>query len=359
MSTLQVLRHTALLFGFFFTAPISDTDPQGLQIFNSSGESIFFHEVQDPEFCSDFRIQRYHNIDALTWWQGQNLETGVNCGSGFIHTNHAQIAVSAHGLCADAHEFQLTHRGSALMIANEITVANLTHIGGNDNQSIVNSVVHEIDIASGQLLFEWNAADFVPFTATNVPLPIDSTTPWQWFHANAVKVDWDGHLIISSRFTWSIYKVHRITGQILWVLGGKDNQFHGQGNWQFKWQHAPLPLSPNEYLLFDNEFMPGRAKALAHPSRLIRFRLSANFTVTLISSYQHQPNDLLVPFQGNGQLLQDGRVVVGWGPKGYVSIFSSAHNETYDAKLNNSYSNRIYYFPSLPQFVSSSLSLSG
>ena len=54
---------------------------------------------------------------------------------------------------------------------------------------MINGVVQEIDIATGKVLFQWNSADHVPYSQSEQPLPASASTPWDWFHINAVKLD--------------------------------------------------------------------------------------------------------------------------------------------------------------------------
>ena len=48
---------------------------------------------------------------------------------------------------------------------------------------------------------------------------------YDYLHLNSVEVDTDGNLLISARNTWTVYKVDRSTGAVLWRLGGKRSDF--------------------------------------------------------------------------------------------------------------------------------------
>ena len=88
--------------------------------------------------------------------------------------------------------------------------ANLTSIGGAADQAVINGVVQEIDITTGKVLFQWNSADHVPYSASEQPLPASTSTPWDWFHINAVHLDRDGNLLIDSRDTWTAFGNSRV-----------------------------------------------------------------------------------------------------------------------------------------------------
>ncbi len=126
---------------------------------------------------------------------------------------------------------------------------------------MVDGVVQEIDIKTGKLLFQWDSAGRVPYSDSHAPMP-QPGQPSDWFHINAVHLDTDGNLLISSRFTWTIYKVNLRTGAMMWQLGGKHSTFAikaapGQqldsAGEIFAFQHDPEALGGGEYTVFDNE----------------------------------------------------------------------------------------------------------
>src|SRR5205823_12316743 len=119
----------------------------------------------------------------------------------------------------------ITPQNAALVLAYTTARADLTAIGGAADQTVINGVVQEIDIATGKVLFQWNSEDHVPFSESEQPLPSSPDTPWDWFHINAVHLDTDGNLLVDARNTWTTYKVDRTAGEILWQLGGKHSSF--------------------------------------------------------------------------------------------------------------------------------------
>jgi hypothetical protein len=159
---------------------------------------------------------------------------------------------------------------------------------------------------------------------------------YDYFHINAVNLDSDGNLLISGRHTWTIYKVNRQTGRILWRLGGKHTDFTLGPGVRFAWQHNPLPAGANTIRLFDNEnngFPGGRVMA---QSRVIWIHLdTATMRATLVKAITH-PAALSVPAQGNAQALDNGDTFVGWGELGRVSEFDPQGKLVFDATLPGS-----------------------
>jgi hypothetical protein len=353
--------------GYFFISPFGDqsTYANGPEILGPSGNVVWFHAVPQGQEASDFRVQRYHGKPVLTWWQGTGLG-GLASGSDYIYNDHyQQIATvdAGNGLSADGHEFLITPWNTALILAYTSATANLSSIGGPTNQTVINGVVQEIDIATGKVLFQWNSEDHVPFSESEQPLPATANSPWDWFHINAVKIDTDGNYLVDARDTWTAYKVSRATGRIIWRLGGKNSSFKPEAapgqtlnnaGKLFAWQHDPQALGDNTYTFFDNESAgagntgSGATNELGF-SRAITVRLNEwNHTATLIKS-DKQPEGLIAPSQGNAQTTDRGNLVVGWGSLPYFSEFSPSGQLIYNAQFPagvNTY--RAYLLPWSP-----------
>ncbi len=90
------------------------------------------------------------------------------------------------GYYTDFHEFLITPWNTALILAEQMTTANLTSIGGPADQRVFTGIVEEVDVATGRVLFWWNGADHVPYRDIHLPLPSSAAAPWDWFHINAV-----------------------------------------------------------------------------------------------------------------------------------------------------------------------------
>jgi hypothetical protein len=367
-----VLTHGDVGKGDFFVSPFSNqsTYANGPEILDQDGNVVWFKPIPQGEEASDFRTQTYKGQPVLTWWQGTGLG-GLAQGVDYIYNDkYQQIATvkAGNGLSADGHEFLITPWNTALILAYTTATADLTSIGGPSNQTVIDGVVQEIDIKTGKVLFQWNSADHVPYSQSEQPLPKNSkgepdpSSPWDWFHINAVKLDTDGNLLIDARDTWTGYKVDRHNGQILWQLGGKAsaNNFNilaGPGQILNKaglitaWQHDFEAQGHGIYTFFDNE-SAGTANSGDDPitdfglSRAVTVKIDPRtHTATLIKSFD-QPEGLTAPSQGNQQVTGDGNSVVGWGSLPYFSEFAPDGTLLYNAQFPtgvNSY--RVYQFP--------------
>ena len=337
--------------GDIFVSPFGDPTQyaNGAEILSPAGKEIWFHPAPAGQEDSDFRPATLHGQPVLTFWQGVNLG-GVSTGEDLIFNSHyRQIAAvnTGSGLSADGHEFLLTNQGDAWVVSYTTAVADLTSIGGPADQTVIDGVVQEIDVATGKVLFSWNSATHVPYAQSEQPLPASASDPWDWFHLNAVKLTSDGNLLIDARDTWTTYKVSAKTGAIIWQLGGKASSFTlaaapGQSlnnaGEIFAWQHDPEQVGPNTYTVFDNE-SAGTANTGAGATdefsnaRVVTIKIDPQAkTATLIRS-DNQPEDQVASSQGNGQYLSTGGEFVGWGILPYVSEFNAAGKLVFNAQF--------------------------
>ena len=216
-----------------FISPFGDTATyaNGPEILDQKGNVVWFQPVPAGQEASDFRTQTYRGQPVLTWWQGTGLG-GVATGTDYIYNDHyQQIATvnAGNGLSADGHEFLITPQNTALILSYTTATADLSSIGGPSNQTVIDGVVQEIDIPTGKVLFQWNSPDHVPYSQSEQPLPASASTPWDWFHINAVHLDTDGNLLIDARDTWTTYKVDRHSGNDHLAARRQGERLHVQG----------------------------------------------------------------------------------------------------------------------------------
>lgn len=342
--------------GDIFITPTGDsgTYANGPEILDSANNIVWFHPIPQGQTAADFRAQSYDGQSVLTWWQGTGLG-GLSDGTDYIYNQeYQQIAAvkAGNGLTTDGHEFLITPWNTALILSYATATANLTSIGGSADQTVINGIVQEVDISTGRVLFQWNSEDHVPFSQSEQPLPASPSTPWDWFHINAVHVDTHGDLLIDARNTWTTYDVSPWSGNIVWQLGGKNSSFTLQAapgqvldsaNEIFAWQHDPEALGDGYYTFFDNE---SSGTSLLPYSRAVTVRLNRWTHVATLVASENQPEGLLAPSQGNAQTTSNGDLFVGWGALPYFSEFNRLGQLIFNAELPagvNSY--RAYLLP--------------
>jgi Arylsulfotransferase (ASST) len=306
---------------------------RGLLIAERGGDVAWFSPQTQ---VWDFNVQSYKGKPVLTWWHGR---TGPIYGRGncFIaDSSYTQIAEikCGNGLMADMHEFNLTSQGTALVDAYKPQKADLSSVGGKKNGVVVAGVVQEIDIATGEVIFEWNSLDHVPITESmSRPAKGSGTADWpyDYFHINSIDVAWDGDLLVSSRNAWAVYKVGRRDGQVKWRLGGKNSSFAMGPGARFYHQHHVRSVGTGLITIFDNAAAP----QMEPQSRGIIVKLDlTRMTATLQQAFT-SPGKLLATNQGSMQLLPDGRAFVGWGAEPYYTEFDADGSMIMNGQLPN------------------------
>jgi hypothetical protein len=331
--------------GDLFVAPQAGPFQYGPEIVGPFGGLIWFKTVPKNESATDFRVQAYRGKPVLTWWQG-TVNGGVGTGQDEIYNASYQPVATvnaANGLKADLHEFQLTSQNTALVTAYFPVFWDATAAQhGSAHQLLFDSVVQEIDIPTGLVLYQWDSLDHVSVSDSFQPVSSVAGHPWDYFHINSIQQAADGNLIISARNTWGVYDISHQTGAVIWTLGGKASTFKMGPNTAFAFQHDPR-LTGDVITIFDD----GAGPPIVHKqSRGITIKLDTTHdTATLVGQDEHQP-PLLAEFEGSVQPLSNGDQVVGWGGQPFISEFNSKGKSVFDARFadqNASY--RAYRFP--------------
>jgi Arylsulfotransferase (ASST) len=332
--------------GYIFVTPWYGPVQNGVMILDSQGKLVWFKSVPKYNMASDFREQTYKGKSVLTWWQGY-FGAGVGSGEDVINdTSYHQIQTvqAGNGLTADLHDFDITPQNTALIVAEEPVRWNASSVHGPKNAVIYNSVVQEIDIPTGLVLFQWDSLDHVPLTATYTHVPRVGH-PFDWFHLNSVQEDHDGNIVLSSRSTSAIYKVDHSSGRVLWTLGGKYSTFKFGSGAAPAFQHDAVIRHNDDSLItvFDN----GAGIYNAHrQSRALWLQLNfGKKRATELGELDHSPS-LLSTFAGSVQELRGGDSLVGWGSNRYFSEFNSRRQMIFDARFKDTnVSYRAYRFP--------------
>ena len=330
--------------GLVFLTPAGGRGQEGEMIVDDAGHLVWFKPVPTGEISSDLRVQTYEGKPMLTWWQG-SLIVGDGRGEGEIYDqSYRRVATvrAGNGYSTDLHEFQLTPRGTALVISYNRVPRNLSAYGGSDHASVVDNVIQEVDIKTGLVEFEWHSLGNVGLDESEVPAPKQRGAEWDYMHMNSVEETADGDLLVSARNSWGVYKIDRATGKVDWRLGGKKPSFKMGAGTAFAFQHDARELPDGTITLFDDSASPPQRKH----SRAIDITIdTASKTATLKSALTH-PRGLLTATQGSAQALGNGDTFVGWGSQRWFSEFSPSGELLFDGHLatgNASY--RAYRLP--------------
>jgi hypothetical protein len=315
--------------GAIFLAPKRGPGQGGPLIMGEDGQPIWFLPLSDGRRATDFRTQTYAGQPVLTWWEG--IATGGRgAGEGIIADASYRVIArvrTGNGVRMDLHEFTLTPRGTALVIAYHDRARDLRAWGGSKHGRVTDGVVQEIDVATGRVLFQWNAMGSVPLTDTYRRIT-RGRAPWDPFHLNSVDEEPDGDLLVSARHTNTVYEIDRATGKVRSRIGGKRSSFRmGEGT-RLGLQHDARAQADGTIRIFDNGLRGERRRSRALWIRLDR----ETGTATLVHAVQH-PLQILAGTQGNAQPLPNGDTFFGWGSQGRISELSPGGGLLLDLRL--------------------------
>lgn len=224
--------------------------------------------------------------------------------------------IGIDGYDIDFHEFRVLSNGNLLVLGYDQRTIDMSSIipNGNPNARVVGTILREITPA-GTVAFEWSSFDHVDITEATED--IDLTQPAiDYMHVNSVFEDLDGNFLMSARHFDAVLKINRITGQVMWRLGGekaRKNDFlwvndDVNGYTGFSHQHTVIRTSSGKMLMFDN----GNLKPNSY-SRAVMYDVNEqNKTITKVWEYRQTP-DVFAASMGSVQELPNGNILIGWG----------------------------------------------
>ena len=327
-------------------APYGVAAQAGPMILDPSGKLVWFDPLPPSLVATNLRVQQYDGQPVLTWWRG-TITHGFGVGEDVITGSHYQTIAevrAGNGDHADLHDFQITAAGTALLTAYNPIHCDLSALGAARDSAVTDSLVQEIDIRTGLVMFQWDSLDHIPLTDSYAHVAgATSTAPFDFFHLNSINLDSDGTLLVSSRNTWSVDDIDSQTGQVLWTLGGKRSSFTESIGAATAFQHDARPVGPGTYSVFDNGASP---QTHAQSRGVVLAINTQTHTVAMQSQYLHPARPLLAASQGNMQALPNGDWFIGWGQQPDLSEFSPTGAVLFDASLPPGYeSYRALRFP--------------
>lgn len=340
--------------GLIFLAPYGFSDSSmygqpGSLILDNQGIPFWFRPLSSPNLMNtDFRKQTLNGKPVLTFWQGTLATppayTNVPAGSSepgscyyILNDKYAIIrTVSARkGYTSDIHEFLLTPNNTALFLSTIAVPMDLTPYGGPQEGFVQDFAIQEIDLRTNKLVFFWSALKHIPLTDSyeSASSSTSSGNIWDAYHLNSIGLtDSRDDILVSGRNTWTIYRINRPTGNIVWHLGGKQSDFTIENGAEFSWQHDARFLPNNQVSMFDDNSDGSSVPGPSSHGLILQLDLQ-NMSASLYRSYFHNPN-ITVASQGNVQSLENGNKFIGWGQSQYYSEYNEAGNTESDPALN-------------------------
>lgn len=241
---------------------------------------------------------------AYGWWKildsNFNEIDSVHCGNGYdTETN--------------GHDFQMYADGHYFVQAFNDQTIDMTAYGGYPDATVKGYILQELD-TNKDVIFQWRSWDHFLYTDANQWTPLTNAKV-DYVHGNACSRDLDGNVIISCRNMDEVTKINRQTGEIIWRLGGENNQFTFIDDnipQHFSQQHDARRIANGNITLFNNG-----NKLPPEISSAKEYHLDeVNKVATLVWYYEHPdvgPNHVFGRASGNAQRLPNGNTMICWG----------------------------------------------
>jgi hypothetical protein len=279
-----------------------------LLILNGQGQLVYYQSAAQNLAAFDFKKQPN---GLLSFWAQE--DTTIHLIDD--HYRPAGTYQAGNGYLSDLHDFHILPNGNALLLAYDQEVVDMSKIvpDGKKNAHVIGLVIQELD-PSKNVIFQWRSWDHIPFADSTVNLTGEKV---DLVHGNAITVSNDGNLLLSSRNLSEVTKINRQTGDVIWRLGGKANQFKLVNGKPFAYQHDVRQLPDGDITIFDNQ---GTTQNPA-PSHALEYKVDeVNKTATQVWEYTNAP-PIFGTYMGNTQRFSDGNTFIGWGApfvgKGY------------------------------------------
>lgn len=331
--------------GDLFLAPYQGAGTPGPMITDQSGNLIWFHPLPAGESSTSLKLQQYQGKPVLTWWQGRILEVGFGQGEDVIYnTSYQKVAAvrAGNGYSADLHEFQLSPEGTAWIDIFDPIDMNLSSLGGRSDGVLTDSVIEEVDVKTGLVMWQWHALGHVAIGESHNPAP-KASYPWDYVHINSISAGTNGDVLLSSRNTWALYDVDIDSGGVRWRLGGSHSSFKLGPGTRTYWQHDAEWQPGGLISVFDNGSDPPKEK---QSRGLVLDPNLSSHTVTLVKALTNPSKTLLASSQGNMLTLPGGNWMMGYGGLPNFTEYNSSGHVLLDGTLGKNVQNfRTYLSP--------------
>jgi len=313
--------------GLIFSAPFYYFDFASINyliISDNFGVPVFYRQL--PSLVFDFKKQTsgvltYYHLPTNQFFL---LDSSYNVIDSMYMKN---------GYVTDTHDLLILENGHSLMMSYDFQPVSMdTVVPGGDPNAIVEGLIIQEQDENRNVVFQWRSWDH--FKITDATYDIDLTDSLiDYVHGNAIEVDYDGNLLISSRHMDEVTKINRQTGDIIWRLGGEhceNNQFTFINDpIGFSHQHDIRRLNNGNITVFDNGNLHS-----PQFSRVVEYQIDeVNKLAFLVWEYSNDPVSFSVAM-GDARRLPNHNTFIGWGtgtspaisevtPNGEVALFLS------------------------------------
>ncbi len=271
-----------------------------LIIANNDGTPYYFRQMSSNSI--DFKKQPNGNLTYFLMQRQKYFMEDVNY-------NLLDSFFCGNGYSTDNHELRVLSNGHALLLSYDPQPVDMSQIvaGGNPNATVIGTIIQEID-ENKNVVFQWRSWDhYNIIDAIHENLTAATV---DYAHGNAIELDNDGNILLSSRHLSEITKINRTTGAMIWRFGGVNNQFtFPNDSISISYQHDIRRIANGNITIFDN----GNHRTNTAFTRVVEYQLDeVNKIATLVWQYI-SPEEFYSMSRGSAQRLSNGNTFIGWG----------------------------------------------
>ena len=295
-----------------------------LMVVDNEATPVFYRKVGGSIY--DFKLQPN---GMLTYFIYPTSCYGLDSSLNLVKTFN-----TANGFSVDVHDLRVLKNGHYFILGKKLVDVDMSEIveGGDTTAQIIDMAVQEID-TSGNVVFQWDALDHYQITDADEHISL-TAHQIDMVHFNSIEIDLDSNIILSARNLNEITKIDHNTGDIIWRLGGENNQFTFVNDDRgFSRQHDIRRISNGDITIFDNGVYFDEKY-----SSMIEYNLDEeNKTATLLNRYSH--NKVFSRTRGNIQELPNGNKLISWGEltRPAVTEINPDNSIAYELSFANNY----------------------
>ncbi|GJQ61568.1 MAG: hypothetical protein SCALA702_06210 [Melioribacteraceae bacterium] len=300
---------------YYFTGTCQFNEPYNsyIMILDAFATPLFYRKINGPNY--DFKKQKN---GLLSYYDGSKSKFMILDN----YYNLIDSIKSGYGYKTDFHEFLIDDNDHYLYFCYDKQRVDMSQYVQNGNpEAIVYGLILQEKDENKEVIFQWRSWDHTDITDAADAVDLTQTSI-DYIHGNSISIDHDGNLVISLRNFNEVMKIDRHTGETLYRLGGKNNQFTFMNeNYEFNWQHDARILPNGHITIFDNG-----TKRSPRFTRGIQYEIDESAkTAELVWEYNPSPS-IYAGSMCNLQTLENGSRVMswaGWGGMGFSEIMEN------------------------------------
>ena len=294
--------YTPFIFPGYLATYLVITDDYGTPIFyrKTKAAAFDFKKLDDSTLT-------YFDLGTLQYYLLNNSYEVVDSFS------------TKNGYSTDLHEFIRLKNNHSFLLSYDYEKVPMDTVveGGDTNATVIGIIMQELD-ENKNVVFQWRSWDHFKITDATYVVNLTASTV-DYVHTNAIQIDDDGNILISSRNLDEVTKIDRQTGDIIWRLGGKycrNNQFTFLNDTiGFSHQHDVRRLSNGNITVFDNGNLH-----TPQFTRVVEYQVDeSNKIVSLVWEFVDNPLTF-AGAMGSARRLNTHNTFIGWGFSTVTSI---------------------------------------